>query len=87
MDYENGDWKQWKNLVLQNLEELKKQQKETTEDIHKLQIDLYEKLNTMISPIQREVTILKVKAGMYGAIVGLIVSTVVTLITKKLIGG
>jgi hypothetical protein len=66
----NGDWKEYKRLVFFQLDGLTK---------------LTSEMNDKIDVIKNDLTILKVKASIFGGIAGFIISIIVALISHKII--
>jgi len=70
MSLENNGWNEWSRHVLSELERLSEN---------------YEKMNEKLGTIKSEIAMLKVKAGVWGGIAGVlfVVSTLIVLILKN----
>ena len=64
IDKENG-WAEWSRYVLKELERLNK---------------CYENLDTKIGKLSTQITILKMKSGMWGAIAGAVPTLIVVIL-------
>jgi len=64
-DVRNGDWQAWRRYVIEALSDIREEQKETQKSINKLAVEL---------------AVLKVKAGFWGSVAGVVVAAGALLI-------
>lgn len=63
-ELKNGDWQNWRRYVIETLEAIRTEQRETQKAFTKLSVEL---------------AVLKVKSGLWGSIAGVVTAMVVIL--------
>jgi hypothetical protein len=77
------DWERWRELLLDNIRELKEGQGEARRelvDFRKEVRDTHDAVRAKLSSLETEVTVIKVKAGLFGMVAGAIPATVAFVI-------